>query len=119
MSNTNLKPCSFCGGEVRINTMDGFSFIECKAPTTCSGTGLITAITGDIQKGIDQWNTRASGWVSVDDVISKIDEEITNLKKPYEGQSHFEKAGAGYAYTSEKINGLMIAREIIKSQPPK
>lgn len=49
------------------------------------------------------------------EIIEKIDQEIESVREPFKDMSNDEKALAGYAYTQERVNGLMVAKEIVKS----
>jgi Lar family restriction alleviation protein len=69
-----LKPCPFCGNKAsktaRFNMGyfgDGIKCTSCKAETP---SYLVE------QKAIDWWNTRADGWISVEDELPQEDFQV-------------------------------------------
>ena len=67
-----LKPCPFCGGEAEL-TSGSTSAVAC---SKCNvHTSFITNIYGEdtTQRAIDRWNTRADGWISVDERLPEAD----------------------------------------------
>ena len=63
MSESELKPCPFCGGKVKIN----IDMEQTKDPVCafiCESCGSITYMDEliDKQKSIEAWNTRPNPW---------------------------------------------------------
>ena len=60
MSNTELKPCPFCGGEAEIDVSPhGHSVVSCK-DVWCRGHA--DCWTHDnIKEAVEAWNRRANG----------------------------------------------------------
>lgn len=61
MSEVELKPCPFCGKKPSHFIQEGV--VVCQA-TVCD--------VRPIADGVGEWNTRASGWISVDDRLPEI-----------------------------------------------
>ena len=62
----NLKPCPFCGSEAESYETTTGSLVECSNFDCHVGT-----LNNDWtkKKVISIWNTRTSGWISVDDAL--------------------------------------------------
>ena len=89
MEDLNLKPCPFCGSEAQLEYC-GTSrcFRMHTAKVECSACGVIGDSGGSFKSGedaecdaINKWNTRASGWISVDNALPESDCECLCYSK--------------------------------------
>lgn len=58
---SDLKPCPFCGGEARYYVDNKYADCHQVICTKCA----VTKSDEDYEYVISDWNTRASGWISV------------------------------------------------------
>ena len=59
MTDTELKPCPFCGGEVKLFNRENSNIygFACEGEKSCLGTRLYTVTEqGDLDTAIAQWN---------------------------------------------------------------
>ena len=66
-----IKSCPFCGGEVKLMNLAGWE-IGCKC-----GLNMVPS-DSDFSKDefIEQWNKRASQWVSVEDKLPELNQRV-------------------------------------------
>ena len=76
---TELKPCPFCGGNADYwvdKWGDGLHVIECRDCGCCKRSNIG-------MDGVEQiWNTRADGWISVDDNMPLSIDDFSHCSKP-------------------------------------
>jgi len=73
---SDLKLCPHCGGKADAAGKDDYMYIYC-TECGCSTDGhLRPEFGGQCDSHINDWNTRADGWISVDDRLPRIDEEV-------------------------------------------
>ena len=60
MTNKELKPCPFCGGEAEIGISLGNTYVICKY--CCAATRQITIKANNraVDKAVEFWNRRAN-----------------------------------------------------------
>jgi hypothetical protein len=66
MTNQNLKPCPFCGGDDTfwwVNESEGLIVVECMGGDHSRSVSIIDTI--------NQGGTRADGWIGVDERLPK------------------------------------------------
>lgn len=86
MSNTELKPCPFCGGEAKIATCDwGYAMKEYWAYCSC---GCETKKFYSKERVIEKWNTRKP----MDNIVEELEEAKEKVaKEDYCRTKHYIK----------------------------
>ena len=82
----DLKPCPFCGNEVRAVDDGEIGWIACTSDSACFNSGLlISFLPSKIEQAIDLWNTRVYSQDLEDQVkvMKTALESILNNKTQY------------------------------------
>ncbi len=72
----DLKPCPFCGHEAWEKARENPDGRLCTVCTTCEAQGP-TAGTNEWRRSL--WNTRPSGWISVEDRLPDASQEDVDV----------------------------------------
>lgn len=68
----NLKPCPFCGGKADFDYDDsGYNWVFCTKCGVTTDTDMHYEFDARLRLA-KAWNTRADGWISVDDKLPEI-----------------------------------------------
>lgn len=74
--NEELKPCPFCGGQASIHEKTEYIYTVYRVAcgNTMCGCKPSTPFSQKKVNAISKWNTRADGWISVDERLPEVDE---------------------------------------------
>lgn len=83
MSDKELKPCPFCGGDAKVF---GSNMVGC-TNTSCEGHVDFGHWCGDgaVEHVINAWNTRTDDWKPFDEYSGSLGEEFEYLCYHYDG----------------------------------
>jgi hypothetical protein len=88
---SELKPCPFCGGEAEYREYDDSVWFQC-SNFDCQAT-RVWKFDGR-RDAAEDWNRRASGWISVEDGLP--DECVSVLTLDHEHRPHINTLEMSY-----------------------
>ena len=119
MSEIKLKPCPFCGGEAFCYVSGR---IEPEMPdmfwVRCKNCDVVTKSYTTREKAIKKWNTRALGWIPVEERLPE--DERANYEVTFINECGYEEHGFAQWYDGEfHIPAVVIAwREHLEPYRP-
>lgn len=114
-----LKPCPFCGGEPElISEYNGEPVLVHKI--CCTNCGVWLDWHGCKEDVIEAWNTRARGWISVDE---RLPDEDANVLVYFEDRTimtaHFLGCNIGWVPDNTGMSLGKVTHWMPLPEPPK
>lgn len=108
-----LKPCPFCGGNGELQERN-IGFTVLCVDGSCGNA--FTWWSSSKDEAVNAWNTRADGWIRVDDELPEIDSYVIASKK--EGATYKQQAVI-CKFTKYGFDIVNVTHWIPLPQPPK